>query len=116
MLPRSSFACVPLLITHVGLFQPLESPSPLAAKANCGEFALAPSESVGSVYGSVRNPYNLDYTPAGAPFPLSSATCTAGLLMQSLVIRSLILITGFNASRRAMQNWLKGALGCNKGA
>ncbi|KAK9820416.1 hypothetical protein WJX72_010055 [[Myrmecia] bisecta] len=44
------------------------------AKTNMGEFAISPSESVGSVYGVVRNPYNLDHTTAG-----SSGGTAAGL-------------------------------------
>jgi hypothetical protein len=34
-------------------------------KCNMGEFALSPDESVGSVYGIVRNPYDLDHSTAG---------------------------------------------------
>ena len=34
-------------------------------KGNLGEFAFDPDESVGSVFGVCRNPYNLDYTTAG---------------------------------------------------
>lgn len=34
-------------------------------KCNMGEFALSPDESTGSVFGIVRNPYDLDHTTAG---------------------------------------------------
>ena len=41
----------------------------LLGKCNMGEFALSPDESAGSVYGIVRNPYDLDHTTAGnAPY------------------------------------------------
>ncbi|CAL8462935.1 g2469 [Coccomyxa elongata] len=35
-------------------------------KFNMGEFALSPDESTGSVFGIVRNPYDLDHTTAGS--------------------------------------------------
>lgn len=37
----------------------------ILGKSNMGEFALSPDESVGSMFGIVRHPYNLDYTTAG---------------------------------------------------
>lgn len=50
-------------------------------KCNMGEFALSPDESTGSVFGIVRNPYDLDRTTAGylitaPPSALSSAVCS----------------------------------------
>lgn len=50
-------------------------------KCNMGEFALSPDESTGSVFGIVRNPYDLDHTTAGhlvtMPFSdLHTAVCS----------------------------------------
>jgi amidase len=41
------------------------------AKVNMGEFAFSPFESVGSLFGIVRNVYDLTRTPAGMSSALS---------------------------------------------
>ncbi len=48
-----------------------------------GEFAISPLESVGSVFGTVRNPYNLDVTLAG-----EAAARHAAMPIASAVLRS----------------------------
>src|SRR5258708_23517883 len=47
----------------------------ILAKSNMAEWAFSPYETVSSIAGITRNPYNLDYVPAGSsrgtPAPLS---------------------------------------------
>jgi hypothetical protein len=47
----------------------LDAGAVILGKANMGEFALSPDESVGSLFGVVRNPYDLDHTTSGARAP-----------------------------------------------
>ena len=56
----------------------------LLGKGNMGEWAFSPTFSLSSVAGAVRNPYDLDRTPAG-----SSGGPAAGVSHASL-IRSIL--------------------------
>ena len=46
----------------------------ILAKSNMAEWAFSPYETVSSIAGITRNPYNLDYVPAGS----SGGTAAAG--------------------------------------
>lgn len=54
----------------------------LLGKGNMGEWAFSPTFSLSSVAGAVRNPYDLDRTPAG-----SSGGPAAGVSHASLILR-----------------------------
>lgn len=53
----------------------------LLGKGNMGEWAFSPTFSLSSIAGAVRNPYDLDRTPAG-----SSGGPAAGVLPQIFII------------------------------
>ena len=58
----------------------------LLGKGNMGEWAFSPTFSLSSVAGAVRNPYDLDRTPAG-----SSGGPAAGVSHASLILSRLSL-------------------------
>ena len=79
----------------------------LLGKGNMGEWAFSPTFSLSSVAGAVRNPYDLDRTPAGssggpaagvspASLILSISICTGSAHLQMLLKHS------FNPSTRAL--------------
>ena len=60
----------------------------LLGKGNMGEWAFSPTFSLSSLAGAVRNPYDLDRTPAG-----SSGGPAAGVLLIKMPSRPSIQVS-----------------------